>query len=338
MKFVIIVTPSHAAGTEIGYRIPFEILRRTETLSYRIVLEFNFQRGDLIGADVLILYRCLRGRTLSLADYARKKGIRVMYELDDDLLDPPEDEPWGLRHRQCGQPQMIRRFLETVDLVKAGSSVLAERIRCGGIQCIYQPYAVRVREKALCERVPPYRIGYFGTPHHQKDIASILPALQAIETEFLDLVEFEFWGCVPEEWHHLKKVRVAKFNTDYEGFLDTLSEREWTIGLAPLRPTRFNEAKSNSKFRDYAAAGIPAIYADMPPYRDCVVHGQNGWVCGNNPTDWVCAIREALQNRERFILAANARSYVNIHHNPQTVAENWGKLLNDEVNEKWPSI
>lgn len=327
MKNVMVVTPTLGAGTEICYRIPFEILCNTRAITYRIFLEYHFQQEDLAGVSVLILYRCLQGRTLTLANYARKKGIKVIYEMDDDLLDPPEDETWGKRYRRCGFPHIVGRFLKTAHQVKAGSPVLVERLGNQGIESIYQPYAVRARKNPPLRSGPPYRIGYFGTPHHQPDISSIFPALQTLEEEFGDDVEFEFFGCVPQMGHKLKQIRVWKFNPDYERFLDDLSEREWTVGLAPLRPTRFNEAKSNSKFREFAAIGVPAVYSDLKPYRECVDHWKNGLLCGWKPENWVDTVKEVIQNAERWMMVNKAQSYVAVYHNPQFAADNWAKLI-----------
>jgi Glycosyl transferases group 1 len=51
-----------------------------------------------------------------------------------------------------------------------------------------------------------------------------------------------------------------------------------------LRDTPFNRAKTNTKWVEYASAGIPALISDHPIYRDCC-HG--GAV---SDTDWEVAI------------------------------------------------
>ena len=46
-----------------------------------------------------------------------------------------------------------------------------------------------------------------------------------------------------------------------------LAETRWAVGLAPLLPGAFNDAKSDIKVLDYAAAGIPVVVSDACAYR-----------------------------------------------------------------------
>ena len=314
-------------GRGYCYQIPFEILQLQGILTYKIVLERHFTIEELKDIEGVILYRCIRGNTLSLVRYARQKGIKVIYEIDDGLLNPPLNEDWGQHYIHCGIPQIIRMFLEAADLVKAGSRILAERMRVEGFASIYQPYAVLPRTIKEILKGPPYRIGYFGSFHHQKDINLIFPALLTINEALGEQVEFEFVGCAPEGWRRLSKVGFGNFEFNYELFLDDLAARQWTIGLAPLRPTHFNEAKSNSKFREYAAVGVIGIYADLAPYHDCVIHGKNGWICGSEPEDWVEVVKKIINDRFRLRMIQEARNYIGVNHNPETVAGNWMDLL-----------
>lgn len=329
-KNLLVVAAADDAGVQICYRIPFELLTAQQFATYRILRESEFQLGDLEKVDCLILYRCLRGETLSLARYARRKKLQVVYELDDDLLDPPADASWGLRYIRNGLPQIIGLFLESATVIKAGSPELAVRIGAKGFPVIHHPYPVIIREIPPEKDKPPCRIGYFGTPHHQNDITAIFPALTALEREFGDEVEFEFLGCAPPEWPKLKRACFLSCNLKYECFLDTLTARQWSIGLAPLQPTRFNGAKSNGKFRDYTAAGIPGIYADWTPYRDCVRHGVSGWLCGPDSEEWLRVIRQVLREEKRNEVLTAARDLVRIDHSAAAAAQKWRLLLGQE--------
>jgi hypothetical protein len=327
---VLIVAPGKSAATRIGYEVPFKSLSGPD-FEWRLIPEYRLKAEDLHETQVLILYRCLQGATLSLVRLARLKRIKVLYELDDDLLDPPDDETWGQCYRRGHLPQVLELFLAEADLVKAGSPQLAQRLTQKGYPAFYQPYAAPIRKsrvKAVGTGAPCYRIGYFGTPHHRGDIESIFPALLTVKTEFQDQVELEFFGCYPRQWR-LLQAGIFPYEPDYEVFMDLLAQRGWDLGLAPLRHTRFNEAKSNSKFRDFTAAGILGIYADLAPYRDAVISGQNGWLTGAAPELWAETLRRALVSPGRGAMLQQAELLLRKVYSPVTVAGNWAKLIDE---------
>jgi glycosyltransferase involved in cell wall biosynthesis len=322
---VLIVAPEISAAVRMIYEIPFRVLAGPDFL-WRAVYEYYLKPEDLKDVNILILYRCVQGSTLSLARLARLTGIKVIYELDDDLLDPPGDESWGKRYRIGHLSEIIKMFLAQVDLVKAGSPELARRLKQRGYPVVYQPYAAKTGDGSPGETGPPRRIGYFGSPHHQNDIEMIFPALLALKERLHEQVEFEFIGCYPQEWPQLK-ARIFPVETDYEMFLGLLTERRWTLGLAPLRRTSFNEAKSNSKFRDLTAAGILGVYTDLPPYRDSVIHNENGWLVGDSPEAWYDMLQNALSSTQHATMLKQAGKLLQTVHSPKTVACNWLALL-----------
>jgi Glycosyltransferase len=322
---VLVVTAGMSAVIRSVYEIPFRVLA-SPSFSWCIVLEHQLKIEDLRGINALILYRCIQGSTLSLVRLARLTNIQVIYELDDDLLEPPEDESWGLRYRTSHLSQIIKLFLAEVDLIKAGSPELAGRLKEKGFPAVYQPYSIQTRDLAMEETGSPYRVGYFGSPHHRKDIEMIFPALLAIKELFEQQVEFEFIGCYPEAWQQLN-AKIFSYEPDYEKFLDFLTGRHWSLGLAPLRPTVFNAAKSNSKFRDYTAAGVIGIYADLAPYKDSIIDGQNGWLAKDSWQEWKENIKKALLCTERLKMLQNARNLLQTVYSPEAVARNWANLL-----------
>ena len=326
-QHILVVAPEKSTATRMVYEIPFRLLSGPN-FSWRTVSEYYLRLEDLNDIQVLILYRCIQDSTLSLARFARLLRIRVIYELDDDLLEPPEDVSWGKRDRSGHLSQIIKMFLDEADQVKAGSPELARRLQERGYPTVYQPYTAKICDSLTEDTGAPYRIGYFGSPHHRDDIEMITPALLALKEELQEQVEFEFLGCYPQGWQQLK-ASVFPVEPDYENFLEILTERHWTLGLAPLQPTSFNEAKSNSKFRDYTAAGILGVYADLAPYRDSIIHNQNGWLAGKSPEEWYEMIKKALFSTNRIIMIGQARKLLQAVYSPETVARNWVALLKD---------
>ncbi len=322
---VLIVASQAAPATRMIYEIPFRILSGP-FLGWRIIPEYYLKPSDIEGINVLVLYRCFKGSTLSIIRLARVRRIKVVYELDDDLIDPPVDENWGVRFRNSHFPEIIKMFLAEADLIKAGSPELARRLNERGYPAIYQPYTAKICELTVKTIESPYRIGYFGSPHHRNDIEIIFPALLKIKESFQDQVVFEFIGCYPSGWRQLTAC-IMPFKSDYETFMEFLAGRRWSLGLAPLRRTSFNEAKSNSKFRDFTAAGTLGIYSDSAPYRDSILNTQNGWLVKDSSEEWYETIKKALCNSERAAMLQQARKLLQTVYSPESVARNWVILL-----------
>ena len=321
---VLIIAAENSALAQISYRIPLSYLSKSE-IEWRFVPEAYLQRTNLTATDLLVLSRCCSNTTLAMARIARRRGIKILYELDDDLLRPPQDEEWGRRYQQSLRPQLIKLFLDEADLIKAGSPELAQRLQEEGYQAVYHPYAVELQPFRPERPAPPYRIGYFGTKHHRSDIEAIFPALIEVRAALGKRVAFEFIGCFPEQWKQLGDVSIRPVIPGYREFLQVLANSGWNLGLAPLRPHPFNEAKSDSKFRDLSAAGIVGIYADLPPYRGSVRSGVNGWLCETKPQAWYEMIRTALNTPFRPMLES-ARAQLFKDNHPKVVAQQWLSL------------
>ncbi|HBF36364.1 MAG TPA: hypothetical protein DDW50_03500 [Firmicutes bacterium] len=322
---VLVIAPEILASTRMVYEIPFRVLSGP-AFTWRIISEYYLKIEDLKNINTLILYRCIQDSTLSLARFAHLNQITVIYELDDDLLEPPEDVSWGLRYKISHLSQIIKMFLAEADLIKAGSPELARRLKEKNYPAIYQPYTAKIYDIPVDIIEPPYRIGYFGSPHHQDDIEMVFPALLAIKELLQEQVEFEFIGCYPHQWQKLQ-ARLFPYIADYDLFMKTLTERYWTLGLAPLRTIPFNEAKSNSKFRDYTAAKVLGIYSDLTPYRDSVTNGQNGWLVKESFEEWYEVIQKALSSTKHAVMVQQARNLLQTVYSAESVAQNWLSLL-----------
>jgi hypothetical protein len=88
------------------------------------------------------------------------------------------------------------------------------------------------------------------------------------------------------------------------------------IGLAPLRPSRLNDARSHVKAFDLCRMGAAGIYSDEAPYRSFVQDGVDGLLLPLNADLWEETIITLLNDvpRRRAIAAAMARKLSNQRH------------------------
>ncbi len=93
----------------------------------------------------------------------------------------------------------------------------------------------------------------------------------------------------------------------YPNFIPWMMKNlSWDVGIAPLEDTIFNRCKSDIKFLDYSALGVPGIYSRVPSYKETIHHLETGYLVENTPSAWTEALAELLTNNElRTQLAFN---------------------------------
>ncbi len=322
-------------------------LRLLRPFGHPLVRErFNVTSGLVLGNeayDAVIVDRLWHPENIVVQDvkelinHVRKMGAKLIYAIDDNFLDIPTSHPNAPRKHHL---QIVKLLLTHAHGVLVTTEFLKTRFK------EYNP-RIFVIPNMLDERLlvyrPPYDaeplfekektvIGYMGTMTHDDDLMMILPALEAICKQNRS-VKIEILGVAGHE--STKKllkglpVRFIKPETaevEYPLFMLWFTGRiRWDIGLAPLQDTAFTRSKSDIKFLDYAAAGVPGIFSRVPAYRDTVRPMETGMLIGNTVENWQKALEELVGNKSlRKKLAGNASRYLYTH---RVVGQNTDKWI-----------
>lgn len=219
------------------------------------------------------------------------KTSRLVYELDDDPFEIEHHNPAFSAYSGGPSHDSLRHCIEIADLVTASTEPLAERMR--QINSNVVVLKNRIDEHVL-DLVRPKRdkltIGWAGSTTHREDIKECAYGVRKT-LDHNPHVEAHFIGA---DFRDLirRPVRFSPWamkTTDYYKLID------FDIGLAPLKPTVFAEAKSHIKALEYAALGIPVIASDVAPYRDFVVDGVTGWLV-RKPHEWAQRLRDLIHD------------------------------------------
>jgi GT2 family glycosyltransferase/glycosyltransferase involved in cell wall biosynthesis len=239
----------------------------------------------------------------ALARHARRTGAKLIFDIDDDLLNLPEDHPDV--DKLAPLAPVVKHMIELADIVRVSTQALASRIAPLARQ-------VQVVGNALDERIwlsgerrrndthGPVRILCMGTATHNADFAMILPALSEIHRRFgnqmsLDLIGFVSDTRLPPWIRHLAPSPHA--SRSYPGFVHWLTwAGPWDIGLAPLADTKFNACKSSIKALDYAALGLAILASDVDAYRGSLADGPGGMLVPNTTDAWYEALSRAIRD------------------------------------------
>jgi glycosyltransferase involved in cell wall biosynthesis len=122
-------------------------------------------------------------------------------------------------------------------------------------------------------------------------------------------------------------------DADYPNFIPWMKKNlNWDIGIAPLEDTVFTRSKSDIKFLDYSALGIPGIYSRVPSYTGTVRHMETGWLAENTPDAWIEALETLVSDVAlRTNLAQAAQDYVFSQRTLQHSAYLWQEAIKSIV-------
>lgn len=268
---------------------------------------------------VMVLRNGAIGKELNrLLAIARDRKVSVVLDLDDALTERelfPPTSPW----RETAYD--ITRLASEADFV----TVSTEPLR----QLVFENYNenVAVQVNALDERLwfsplqptpaeedRPARVLYFGTTTHTADLDLLRDVLPAVAQQIGRDVRLEVVGVSEpageEDW--FDRLDVPHRSKPYPEFVKWLRRHRtrWDVGVAPLRKGGMNDYKSDLKFLELSALGLPTVASRVPAYERTVMHGSSGYLANETPDDWVDGIVRALQRPEGDAWAAKAVRHV----------------------------
>ncbi|MCM3877344.1 MAG: glycosyltransferase [Thermoanaerobaculia bacterium] len=250
----------------------------------------------------------------------RRAGIPVVYELDDNLLDLRRDEPWD-SYPGDSLRGVVAFLARQADGMIVSTPFLAERVRQLRGDALVVPNALDERlfgsaPEPLESRSATVTIGYMGTLTHEADLRMVLAPLRALLRRHAGSVRLELvGGAVGRRMASLFeglpfRMREPGNEDPYPRFVSWMRQHlRWDVAIAPLVDDAFTRGKSDLKYLDYAALGVPGVFSDVGAYRGTVRHRETGLLAANEPGAWAEALEEIVGDgalRARLAAAATA--------------------------------
>lgn len=278
-------------------------------------------------ADVVIGQRiCIPGSSKLWQRWAKEGQKKLIFELDDDLwnIDPANQKAYYF----FGDRDTRRRLNENIQVsyaVTVSTPELAEEVyrQTGHGNIHVVPNAV---PPWLLDHEAPknHHVGWGGSPTHHGDFGLLRQGMKkflqhnpgrTFHTIGMDYAE---WMKLPrEQCHHTKWVPTP------EDFFRTI---DYTVGVAPLADSHFNQSKSDIKFLELAALGIPTIASDVAPYRS-IVDGKTG-VLVKNDHEWGRTLRSTVEDPDAFArMGEEAKEYVRNNRTTTHTAPLWYNVI-----------
>lgn len=209
--------------------------------------------------------------------------------------------------------------------VTCGNDFLCDFARQFNPNTIYIPTTLDLDETHFPKTQHPIpktllTIGWTGTHSTLKYLQTIVPILQAIQSE----IDFDF-------------ILIADKNPQLElrsyTFVPWHKKTEWEdlkkidIGIMPLDNSEWEEGKCGFKAIQYMALGIPALASPTKANCSIIENGQNGFICSSD-FEWKKALRTLIQNVElQSVFAQKGRATIENRFSKSAWAEEYENLF-----------
>ncbi len=293
--------------------------------------------GCSLAGQQLFVSRLCHPRLSWLPSAFRERRIPYVYFVDDNFFElTPDIDPYnGAFFSNPAVHDSLDYFLKGAKSVwvmsKPFQQYLQRRHPNLTLEFVYGAVDLALFDKYRRPRSAaanqPIRIGYPTT--RKLNVASLVSDfVRGCERRFGEGVLFEFVGWCPDEIANHRTVTLFPAVDDYEKFVAFSQSRCWDIGLAPLGDSPFENAKTNVKYREYAAAYVPGVYSDGPLFQACIRHGETGLLAPNDASAWVDAIGKLVESSAlRTSIALAARADIEEKHAQDVVAAQVAALL-----------
>jgi hypothetical protein len=257
---------------------------------------------------LVVISRYLPHRWLRVVEDASRRGVKVVYFMDDDLFDVRAlgGLPWRYRWKIVSRALLHRRRLERLGVQWWVSTAhLASKYASLNPLCL-TPMA----SPETAGRKTGLHVCYHGTASHRREIAWLAPVIEAVQAR-VDHVHFELFGtrAVQHMFGRLPRVSVLHPMT-WSNYVSYTASQRRDLALAPLLDGAFNAGRGPTKFYDYARMGAVGLYSDRPPYRGFIQDGRDGLLLEGDPALWVEALLDLARDhekRERMALEVRQR-------------------------------
>lgn len=332
----ILAIPSSNPGGEYNACSYMRVLNPLRLLDEQGRISFHTSNNwrDGRGCDVFYLQRfCGSGFQLQdamdLAEFCKKNGRRIIYEIDDNLLDL-EDFPQTTK-------ALIRFLLRNADTVVTTTESLRERLlklnrHISVIPNMLSIQQVGERQEKRAQN-DVVKMGYMGTFTHQGDFQMILLPVMRLLKKYPERLELELVGGISDlgllgTMPSVKRISIEGRDNYLQFWKWVKEETRWDIGLAPLKLSEFSVCKSDVKYLDYAAMGCCGVFSDHLAYSSTVCDMQNGILAENDAEAWSEKMEQLILDsglRDRLTEAARDDLYE--HRLLEKNVGQWKKIL-----------
>lgn len=277
----------------------------------------------VLWADVIILSKHNSPRALMLAQLARNRGVRIVYDIDDWIFSFPKYSGGRSRSRR----DFGRAIIDLADVITVANEELYLRVPrvINGIRPILLPNGMWVEryvegDKTRQVNSSALRVLFTNADFLKVQNAKeeILTALQVFFSMHPDYV-LDFFGDPFPEMFSLPFLHFTK-RMSYVEYMRSIIAGRYQFAIIPLGgeededSSDFNSCKNPFKYINYGAAKIPGIYSYAYIYRKCIRNRETGLLVKNTFESWLDAL-ETMASDSSLRQSIRMAAYTDVMNN-----------------------
>ncbi len=273
-------------------------------------------------ADVIVMQRVETRHALA-AFYALKDQFPnkpILSEIDDDIFDVAPYNPAAA----CLAPgSHLSQF--AIDQFRNSDGIITTTPYLKDVYSEFNdhvyvvPNSIDVQkwDNTTRKSRPGIRIGWVGSGSHSEDLRLLDNVFDAItsknkDAKFVICSYFqEDFSALPAFLKNRKGITIVNKWSPILKYPAHVAAQDFDIGLAPLVDNKFNRGKSNLRWLEYAALGIPCVASRVGHFAETIEDGIDGLLASNS-SEFVSHIQTLINDvkyRKAIGKAAHARVY-----------------------------
>jgi len=281
-------------------------------------------------ADVVVWMSLHHPQSLDLFRAMRNTHDKIfLTEIDDYIFSIPQKNEASLYFRPGSDlvHVAVDQFRESDGLV-VSTPYLGELYRKfnGNIHVVENCIDTglwHVHEKNKTEAV---RIGWVGGGTHEEDHEIIKDVVFELLQEHPNL-EFYFMHGVPHFFRDHERIKYTLDFKPVDKYPKWVMKSAFDIGVAPLEDNNFNRGKSNLRWLEYSAMGIPTVASPLPHFRQSIKHGETGFLA-ETKDEWKYNLTRLIQDQAlRHSIGSKARKEIEDRWSIRHLRETYKSVL-----------
>jgi glycosyltransferase involved in cell wall biosynthesis len=326
---------THAPGYVRGEIIAREVNRNSP--NHLFICKTDMMSSDLFRANIMIFQRQFSPESLERMRLAKSMGIRIIYDIDDDMWNIPES--MGKVHDFYTKQENLdgfSAFVQEADFVTTSTIPLAKSLkaRFPDVKFVfvvenavdYDFFSpANIFHKKLEDR-DEFIVGWFGSTSHKSELTTLEPVIKRA-IDIVPNIKFSLAGNFDKD--DLKEDYGDK--VEFHGWLGFPELKNWmaclNVGLCLIDDHPFNNCKSQIKWCQNAAVGVPSICSDAPAYA-CVKDGETGFKVNGIADEKLPEMLQFMEANRKELrrVGINAMEEVQKNHNSAKKYLNWIKM------------
>jgi len=298
--------------------------------------------------DVVVLHRVIADvYTVRFIKYLKAIGAVIVYDCDDLIFDFDGGEYLcRLGRRKNNQSNLFSEAMELCDVVLVSTEFLKDRatayhnnvrVMRNALSSSFFAAASQVYESRINIRtLSTVTVAYLsGSGSHNQDFKIVEDALikllkgrKNVRVIIVGSVEFSNELLLFEDQFEKREF------IQYDEYVSLF--REIDINLVPLEVDEpFCNGKSELKYIEAGACGVPSICSSTVTYCDVIENGENGVLVGDE--EWFAALCDLVDNHQKRIsIGMNARRDIELNYTPEVRQKEWVEFVESLRNDFLP--